>query len=249
MADIIVKHRKYGEGKCVNIDGQYIEVQFSTGIKKFLFPYAFDNNALETDSPWLANKIHQAHQADCEQHLAPQSGLTIRTKTPSPNSKDIVKKIQAFSSSFIGARSGFIDFNSDDELFEVVGYLAKPGRLASIWAEIPSDYREVDFKRLFPGHPYLPITMTTTPSGQPSKFSPQLRINLANITNCPAILKPAIGMGLGNSIVGRINKSKFVVQLVHFFGFQFGDMQDVSAIRNKVAEYGYTKAFDRGFNR
>lgn len=249
MADIIVKHKKYGEGKYVNIDRQYIEVQFSTGIKKFLFPYAFDKNALETDSPWLTNKIHQAHQADAKQYRAPQSDITAHTKTPSPNSKDIVREIQAFSSSFIGARSGFIDFNSDEELFEVVGYLAKPGRLASIWAEIPSDYREADFKRLFPGQPYMPITMTTTPSGQPSKFSPQLRINLANITNCPAILKPAIGVGLGTSIVGRINKSKFVVQLVHFFGFQFGDMQDVSAIRNKVAEYGYTKAFDRGFNR
>ena len=169
--------------------------------------------------------------------------------SPRPNSKDVVRKIQAFSSSFIGDRSGFIDFNSDDELFEVVGYLAKPGRLAGIWAEIPSDDREADFKRLFPRQPYMPITMTTTPSGRPSKFSPQFRINLANMTNCPDILIPAIGKGLGSSIVGRINKSKFVVQLVHFFGFQFGDMQNISAIKNKVAEYGYTRAFNRGYNR
>ena len=91
--------------------------------------------------------------------------------------------------------------------------------------------------------------MTITPSGRPSKFSPQFRINLANMTNCPEILKPAIGKGLGSLIVGRINKSKFVVQLVHFFGFQFGDMQNISAIKNKVAEYGYTKAFNRGYNR
>ena len=69
------------------------------------------------------------------------------------------------------------------------------------------------------------------------------------MTNCPSILKPAIGKGLGKAIVGRINRSKFVVQLVHYFGFQFGDTQNVSAIKNIVAGYGYTKAFNRGYNR
>ena len=249
MADIIVKHKKFGEGKYINIYGQYIEVQFSDGLKKFMFPNAFESDILGTDDPWLTNKIRQALKIVGNQHNATKSDFTMPTKLPSSNSKDVVRKIQAFSSSFIGDRSGYIDFNSDDELFEVVGYLAKPGRLAGIWAEIPSDDREADFKRLFPGQPYMPITMTTTPSGRPSKFSPQFRINLANMTNCPAILLPAIGKGLGSSIVGRINKSKFVVQLVHFFGFQFGDMQNVSAIRNKVDEYGYTKSFNRGYNR
>ena len=247
MADIIVKHKTFGEGKYVNIYGHYIEIQFIDGLKKFIFPNAFDNNMLETDNPWLINKIRQALNAVGKQHHVPQT--VVSAPSPRPNCKEVVRKIQAFNSSFIGDRSGFIDFNSDDELFEVIGYLAKPGRLAGIWAEIPSDDREVDFKRLFPRQPYMPITMTTTPSGRPSKFSPQFRINLANMTNCPDILIPAIGKGLGPSIVGRINKSKFVVQLVHFFGFQFGDMQNVSAIKNKVAEYGYTKAFNRGYNR
>lgn len=249
MAEIIVRHQKFGEGKYVNLYGQYIEIQFSTGIKKFLFPYAFENKMLETDSSWLINKIHQAVQAECKQKQATKASLIMPATPPPTNSNAVVRKIQAFSSSFIGARSGFIDFSSDDELFEVVGYLAKPGRIAGIWAEIPNDDRETDFKRLFPGQHYLPITMNTTSGGLPSKFSPQLRINLGDMTNCPAILKPAIGKGLGSTIVGRINKSKFVVQLVHFFGFKFGDKQDVSVIRNKVAEYGFTKAFKRGFNR
>ena len=69
------------------------------------------------------------------------------------------------------------------------------------------------------------------------------------MTNCPAILRPAIGKGLGKAIVGRINKSKFVVQLVHYFGFQFGDTQDVSAIKKNVNAYGYINAFNRGYNR
>ena len=247
MADIIVKHKTFGKGKYVNIYGNYIEIQFNNGLKKFMFPNAFDNNMLETDDPWLINKIRQTLNAVGKQYHAPQTVLSA--SSPRPNSKDVVRKIQAFSSSFIGDRSGYINFNSDDELFEVVGYLAKPGRLAGIWAEIPNDYREADFKRLFPGQPYLPITMTTTSGGLPSKFSPQFRINLGDMRNCPAILKPVIGKGLGKTIVGRINKSKFVVQLVHYFGFQFGDTQNVSAIKNIVAGYGYTKAFNRGYNR
>ena len=249
MADIIVKHKKFGEGKYCSIYGQYIEIRFNDGLKKFLFPNAFDNNMLETDDPWLINKIRQALGAVGKQYHAPQTGITMPQTTAPINSKIVVRKIQAFSSSFIGARSGFIDFNSDEELFEVVGYLAKPGRLAGIWAEIPNDVREVDFKRLFPGQQYMPITMTTTSGGLPSKFSPQFRINLGDMTNCPAILKPAIGKGLGSSVVGRINKSKFVVQLVHFFGFQFGSAQNVSNIKEIVAGYGYTKAFNRGYNR
>lgn len=249
MADIIIKHKKFGEGKYVNIDGHYVEVQFSSGLKKFLFPNAFDDNMLETDDPWLINKIRQSLKDVDKQFHAHQTVKTVPPKKVSANSKDIVRKIQSFNSSFIGDRSGSIDFNSDDELFEVIGYLAKPGRLVGIWAEIPNDDREADFKRLFPGQPYMPITMNITPSGRPSKFSPQFRINLGNMTNCPAILRPAIGKGLGNAIVGRINKSKFVVQLVHYFGFQFGDTQDVSKIKNLVDAYGYINAFNRGYNR
>ena len=52
MADIIVKHKTFGEGKYVSIYGHYIEIQFSNGLKKFMFPNAFDNNMLETDDPW-----------------------------------------------------------------------------------------------------------------------------------------------------------------------------------------------------
>ncbi len=115
MADIIIKHKKFGEGKCVNIYGHYVEVQFRDGLKKFMFPKAFDDNMLETDDPWLINKIRQAHKAVENQNHTPQTGKTVPTKRVSANGKDVVRKIQAFNSSFIGDRSGFIDFNSDDE--------------------------------------------------------------------------------------------------------------------------------------
>lgn len=243
-----VKHKKFGNGTVVSIYGNYIEVRFGNELKKFMFPNAFDNNMLETDDTALQAKVEQALKAVGKQYHAKRN-VKPTVFTSSANSKDVVNKIQAFSSSFIGARSGFIDFKNDDELFEVVGYLAKPGRLASIWAEIPNDGREADFKRMFPGQTYMPITNTTTSGGLASKFAPQFRINLSDKSNCPDILHPAIGKGLGAAVVGRINKSKFVVQLVHFFGFQFGNKQDVTRIKNIVSNLGYMDAFNRGFNR
>ena len=243
----IVRHKKFGNGSVVSIFGNYIEVRFGDDIKKFMFPNAFDNNMLETDDPALQSKIEEALKAVGKQYHAPNASNPAR-QVPTANSKTVVNKIQAFSSSFIGARSGFINFANDDELFEVIGYLAKPGRLAGIWAAIPNDGREADFRRMFPGQTYMPITNTTTSGGHAAKFAPQFRINLSDMSNCPPVLRPAIGKGLGAAVVGRINKSKFVVQLVHFFGFQFGNQQDVTKIRNAVSKYGYMNSFNRGFN-
>ena len=243
-----VKHKKLGNGTVVSIYGNYIEVRFGNDIKKFMFPNAFDNNMLETDDPALQAKVEQALKAVGKQYHAKRIVKPTASIFPA-NSKVVVNRIQAFSSSFIGTRSGFIDFKNDDELFEVVGYLAKPGRLAGIWAEIPNDGREADFKKMFPGQTYMPITNKTTSGGLAAKFAPQFRINLSDMSNCPAILRPAIGKGLGATVVGRINKSKFVVQLVHFFGFQFGNKQNVTQIRNIVSKFGYMDAFNRGFNR
>ena len=87
MADIIVKHKTFGEGKYVNIYGHYIEIQFSNGLKKFMFPNAFDNNMLETDDPWLINKIRQALNAVGKQYHSPQTVLSA--PSPRPNSRDV----------------------------------------------------------------------------------------------------------------------------------------------------------------
>lgn len=249
MSKIIVRHKQLGEGTLESIYGPHIEVRFDDVVKKFFFPNAFDNNTLETDDPGLIDKINQALQKVGRQYhgkssiVAPQKGAAMVKRT------DIVQLINNFSSSFIGKSSGFIEFQSDEDLFEVLGYLASPGRLAGIWAEIPNDHREAEFKRLFPGQTYMPISQTTTKGGKPAKFGPQFRINLADKTNCPKVLESAIGKGLGKAVVGRINRSKFVVQLVHFFGFQFGNTQDVEKIKKKVSKYGYEDAFNRGYNK
>ena len=57
-------------------------------------------------------------------------------------------------------------------------------------------------------------------------------------------------MGKGNgSCVGRINKSKFVIDIVQNYGFRFGDWQDRAAIRDIAVKRGYAEAFDRGYLR
>lgn len=150
--------------------------------------------------------------------------------------------------SLIGSRAQTVDVETKAEMFELIGYIAKPGRISSIEAEIPTDGRNEAFESLFPGQVYRPITMGDTPSGLPNKISPQLRINFLNIDNCPEAL--AKNMRAGNSgCVGRINKSKFVLDLVMNYGFQFGKHQDVSKIRKIAQRNGLLNQFERGFNR
>lgn len=121
-------------------------------------------------------------------------------------------------------------------MFEIVGvgYMARPGRVNSIEAEVPKDGRDDDFDRMFPGQTYRPIELGDTLSGLPNKLSPQFRINLGNLSNCPYALKNNMGKGNG-SCVGLINKSRFVIVIVRNYGFRFGDWQDRIAIRN-IAE-------------
>lgn len=56
-------------------------------------------------------------------------------------------------------------------------------------------------------------------------------------------------MRVGNgSCVGRINKSRFVVDLVQFYGFRFGKNQDVPAIRKIAEDNGYLEEFEKGYS-
>jgi hypothetical protein len=88
--------------------------------------------------------------------------------------------------------------------------------------------------------------MGYTPSGMPNKVSSQFRINFIDLRNCPTTLK--INMGKGNGgCVGRINKSKFVLDLVEHYGFRFGDRQDVDCIRAVARKCGYLKEFEKGY--
>ena len=109
------------------------------------------------------------------------------------------------SSCLVGPRAESISM-SCEQWFEVVGYMARPGRVSSFEAEIPKDGRDKVFENLFPGQVYRPIELGDTPSGLPNKLGAQFRINFASLDNCPAVLNDSIRAGNGGC-VGRINKS------------------------------------------
>lgn len=83
------------------------------------------------------------------------------------------------SSCLVGPRAESISM-SCEQWFEVVGYMARPGRVSSFEAEIPKDGRDKVFENLFPGQVYRPIELGDTPSGLPNKLGAQFRINFGH---------------------------------------------------------------------
>lgn len=246
-----VKHKVFGEGTVKSVTDGYIEIDFNGEIKKFVFPKAFEG-FLTTDDEELLQKIASAKEkADQEAKAAAQKRVVA---TPISTVSSV--RPQSFSRSYshdishplVGERAQTIAVSSEDEMFELVGYMASPNRVSSFEAEVPKDGRDETFEKLFPGQTYRPIEMGDTPSGMPNKLSPQFRINFSDLSNCPERLLSNMGKGTG-SCVGRINKSKFVIDLVKNYGFRFGDWQDVSAIRAIAQKRGYIEAFERGYGR
>lgn len=134
------------------------------------------------------------------------------------------------------------------DLCLILGYLATPGRIGLIEAQIPEEKGFI-FEREFPSAPYFPITQGETTGGNVMKQGCQLRIYFNNIRNCPQVLIPFLGVGTG-SYVKRINKGKFVEKVVRDYGFSFGEYQDVAAIRDAVRKHHphLMDEFEKGYN-
>ena len=248
----IVRHKAYGEGTVKSIKDGYIEIDFGDAIKKYQFPKAF-GPFLVTDDPELNKKIEQAKREDEIKNARIEA--VVEKNVPSAEIKP-KKTTTRFSRPFnrsvnsplLGERAQSIAVRSESEMFELVGYIASPGRVGSFEAEVPCDGRDETFERMFPGQTYRPIEMGETPSGMPNKLSPQFRINFIKLDNCPTLLKNNMGKGNG-ACVGRINKSRFVLELVQRYGFRFGDTQDVAAIRRIAENRGFLKDFEKGYKR
>jgi hypothetical protein len=152
--------------------------------------------------------------------------------------------------SILGNRAGDIHFNNTHDLYEAIGYLASPGRVAFFEAEIPNDNRETAFRNQFPGQSYCLIIQGTTSGGNPMKYTVQYRIYLDSIVNCPQTLWN--NLGNGRNCAARINKSAFVEKLVDEYGFKFGKgiVQNSVHIRSIISrKYPlYLVDFDRGYN-
>lgn len=254
----IVRHKTFGEGTVNSVADGYIEIDFSGQVKKFLFPKAFEA-FLMTEDKDLLQKITEAkliaeakEKAAKEAKAAAEKEVSVSTPIYTSPAKGSYTYSRSYDHSvshpLVGERAQTIDVGSEEEMFELVGYMAAPYRVSSFEAEVPKDGRDETFEKLFPGQTYRPIELGDTPSGMPNKLSPQFRINFSDLSNCPDILRKNMGKGTG-SCVGRINKSKFVIDLVQNYGFRFGDWQDRDAIRKIAIKRGCVEAFDRGYLR
>lgn len=242
-----VNHHIHGHGVVVKVQNGYATVRFGTVEKMFAvkgFEKYFDIE--DKDFQKIVDRANGA---------TPTTQSNAGASTPAPVSTPS-KQIPVYydhsrtvgsASSLLGPRSQTISVPTENLMFEIVGYMARPGRISSIEAEVPTDGRDDLFERLFPGQTYRPITMSYTPSGMPNKLSPQFRINFSDLRNCPQVLKANMGAGNGGC-VGRINKSRFVLTIVENYGFRFGDWQNTSAIHNIAAERGYLEDFERGYS-
>lgn len=237
-----VRHKSYGEGIVTEIQNGVVVVTFKDVVKRFGlkgFEKFFDimdpelQTIVKRENSDSVNKARSDTRSHSKELCAPTP--TVATY----NSNSV--------GALLGPRSQTISIVNERLMFEIVGYLARPGRISSIEAEVPKDGRHTIFEELFPGQTYRPITMGDTPSGMPNKLSSQFRINLANIRNCPSVLRE--NMGAGNSgCVGRINKSRFVLNLVQKYGFRFGEHQDEAGIRSIASEKGYLAEYEKGYS-
>lgn len=136
---------------------------------------------------------------------------------------------------------------SERDLCLILGYLASPGRIGQIEAQVPED-KSLEFERGYPGVQYYPITRGTTRGGHENKQGHQFRIYLNNIRNCPTVLIPYLMKGTG-SYVKRISRGKFIEKIIENYNFVFGEIQNCNAIRNAVLARHpqYINDFDTGF--
>ncbi len=247
MSNPKVFHKAYGEGVVTALNGDYISVLFTSGTKRdFLLTvfdqfFSFDDNDLATKIEVATRKKAEAEaKATSEQKV---KSMEIRKTIPKRESYVYQSEI---SSMLLGPRSETIYVKNDGQMFEMVGYIAAPGRVKSFEAEVPKDGRDKIFEEQFPGQVYRPIELGYTPSGMPNKVAPQFRINFLNTDNCPESLKLCLRAG-NSSCVARINRSKFVLTLVQQYGFQFGEYQNIEKIRAIAASKGYLDDFNKGY--
>ncbi len=243
--DYKVKHISFGTGDVKNINDGFIEIDFNGTLKKFQFPKAFEAFLSTEDKELLSLIRDRKKELEREQPLTTPTGTVLSYGTP-----DISKEITTMHvpSELVGDRAKSIEFESQEELFEIIGYMARPGRIKSIEAEVPKDGTNRTFEKMFPGQTYRPIEVGDTPSGLPNKIGPQFRINFGDISNCPPAL--ARNLGKGNAAcAARINRSRFVIDIVQSYGFRFGSSQNVNNIRAIAEKRGYAEAFEKGYNR
>ena len=239
-----VTHNILGTGIITDFKGEYVIVEFGQDKKQFALKTFLNFFTVYDDE--LKKKIEKA-QTPTETPIQRVAPPTPQVKVPTISCPVMQQHFSKAPLPLLCPRSKTIYFKSDAELFEAIGYMARPGRVSSIEAEVPRDGSVDMFEAHFPRQKYRPIELGDTPSGMPNKFGSQFRINFASVYNCPQTLKENMGAGNGGC-VGRINKSRFVMDMVTNYGFKFGDYQDESAIRKIADSKGHLSDFERGYS-
>lgn len=132
---------------------------------------------------------------------------------------------------------------SEKELCYILGYLAKPGRIKYIEAQVPYG-KESIFMNAYPGADYDKMKLTS------DKQSFQFRIILNYNGDCPQALADALTSGGGPFYKNCISRGRFVERIINEYGFEFFNAPNPSVIRNIVQRRypRYLLDFDEGYN-
>ena len=132
---------------------------------------------------------------------------------------------------------------TEEELCYILGYLATPGRIKYIEAQVPYG-KEEKFRRAYRGQHFDKMKSTS------DKQSYQFRIILNYNGNCPQVLKEALTVGGGSFKNNCISRGRFVEKIINEYGFRFFDAPDEVLIRQNVESRHpeYIDAFDEGYN-
>lgn len=247
MSEYRVHHERLGSGvvTCIEENG-LVDISIQNKIIKYRL-IDLDHYFVVYDDELKAiikkaKLEYQAKHPKANSNSGTTSTESIKTSTSIQSNS----RTNYDSNLLLGSRAQTILIPSKMLLYEVIGYVANPNHVSSFEAEVPEDYRAKLFRQLFPGQVYRPIAVNDTPSGMPNKLGAQFRINFNSTRNCPQILMQNMGKGTG-SCVGRINKSKFVLDLVQYYGFRFGPVQKVANIRAIASKQGFASFFDKGY--
>lgn len=239
---VTVTHKSLGIGTIYAIHGNQIEISFDGNVHTFMYPAIFQNGLTCDDAEFMSMVKPLLDKMTKQVHLQPTNVSESKSVEKTFGSIDVFSRLdkKIFDYDFISSRSGTLDIKDDAEFFEIVGYLAKPGRISSIEAQVPS-VRNLDkkFESLFPNQRYRPISK--------DKRSAQFRIYFLDKSNCPSLLSAAIVKDSSKSIVGRLNCSRFIMVLCLCMGFKFGYEQSPALIRQRATDYGHLEDFNRGY--
>ena len=132
---------------------------------------------------------------------------------------------------------------SEKELCYILGYLARPGRIKYIEAQVPYG-KENEFMNAYPGADFDKMKITS------DKQSFQFRIILNYNGDCPQGLADALTSGGGPFYKNCISRGRFVERIINEYGFEFFNVPNAISIRDIVYRKhpDFLEDFDAGYD-